>query len=217
MPSMAQQSSTVFIVDDDVKMQNALLALVEAWGYAALAFRSGIQFCDYYRNEMPGCLLIDIHQPKQSGLELYAQWMQAGNRLPAIFMVAQADVSMAVAAMKFGAMEFLEKPVEHEVLADRLQRALTLDSQWRERDARFVRAESKMSKLTVRERETLQLIVEGCPNKAMASRFDLTERAIEMRRARIMRKLDVRSFAELLDVAVTYRVLSELREVRQRI
>jgi FixJ family two-component response regulator len=209
------QNFNVFIVDDDADLRNSLLELVEVLGYRALAFASGSQFRHYYRAGMPGCLLLDVHMPRQSGLELYEQLIQEGSRLPVIFITAHADVTTAVAAMKTGAIEFLEKPFNHTTLADRLSKALALDNQWRKRDAKLAEAESKIASLSARERETLQMIVEGCPNKVMAARFDLTERAIEMRRARIMSKLNVRTVAELLDVAITYRVMDELRELRK--
>lgn len=214
MPS-PPHNSTVFIVDDDADLRNSLLSLVEMLGHRALAFGSGAQFRHFYRPNMPGCLLLDVHMPRQSGLELYEQLVQEGSRLPVIFITAHGDVSTAVAAMKTGAIEFLEKPFDHTTLADRLNKALALDNQWRERDAKLAEAESKIASLSPRERETLQMIVDGYPNKVMAARLDLTERAIEMRRASIMRKLDVRTVAELLDVAVTYRVMNELCELRK--
>jgi FixJ family two-component response regulator len=217
MSPFQPQSSTVFIVDDDADLRNSLIDLVEVLGHRALAFCSGAQFRQHYRPGTPGCLLLDVHMPRQSGLELYEQLIQEGSRLPVIFITAHADVSTAVAAMKTGAIEFLEKPFDHTTLANRLEKALALDIQWRDQDSKLMQAELKISSLSERERETLQMIIDGCPNKVMAARFDLTERAIEMRRARIMQKLDVRSLAELLDVAVTYRVMIELRELRKNL
>lgn len=215
MPPLPPHNSTVFIVDDDADLRNSLLSLVEVLGHRTLAFSSGAQFRHYYRPHMPGCLLLDVHMPRQSGLELYEQLVQEGNRIPVIFITAHADVSTAVAAMKTGAIEFLEKPFNHATLSDRLTKALKLDNQWRDQDAKLAEAESKIASLSPRERETLQMIVDGCPNKVMAARLDLTERAIEMRRASIMRKLDVRTVAELFDIAVTYRVMNELCELRK--
>ena len=111
--------------------------------------------------------LVGVSMPRQSGLELYEALLQAGKRVPVIFITAHADVTTAVAAMKSGAIEFLEKPFDHPTLADRLEKALALDQQWRRSDARLTQVESKIGSLTERERETLEMIVSGFPNKAM--------------------------------------------------
>lgn len=202
--------TTVFVVDDDSDMRHSLEVLITALGHRVLTFCSAAQFRNHYKHTMPGCLLLDIHMPRQNGLEMYEQLLQAGSRLPVIFITAHADVSTAVAAMKTGAIEFLEKPFERDVLKDRLDKALSLDAKWRSEAAKLAIVEEKISSLSDRERETLQMIIEGLPNKVMASRQSVTERAIEMRRSRIMQKLGVRSLPELLNVTVTHRVMSEV-------
>ena len=204
---------TVFVVDDDPEMRNSLQLLISAMGHAVDTFCSGPQFRNYYKSNMPGCLVSDIQMPRQTGLELYEELLNTGRRLPVIFITAHADVTTAVAAMKTGAIEFLEKPFEHATLAALLDKALDLDTQWRSKQAQLAEVESKIASLTKREQETLQLILEGLSNKVMAKRQGVTERAIEMRRARIMQKLGVRSVPELLNVAVTHRVLSEVNQL----
>ena len=201
---------TVFVVDDDPDMRHSLEVLLTALGHEVLTFCSAAQFRNHYQASMPGCLLLDIHMPRQNGLELYEELLGAGCRLPVIFITAHADVSTAVAAMKTGAIEFLEKPFERDVLKNRIAKALELDAQWRAEEAKLAAVEDKISSLSSRERETLQMIIEGLPNKVMAVRQDVTERAIEMRRSRIMQKLGVRSLPELLNVTVTHRVMSEV-------
>lgn len=205
---------TVFVVDDDADLRHSLQSLIQALGRRALAFCSAAQFRNYYTRGMPGCLLLDVHMPRQTGLELYEQLLHEGIRLPAIFITAHADVSTAVAAMKTGAIEFLEKPFERATLESLLTKALALDAQWRAGEARLAALDGMIARLTARERETLQMILDGCSNKVMASRLELTERAIEMRRASIMRKLNVESVAELLNLAVTHRVMSDLRRAQ---
>jgi FixJ family two-component response regulator len=121
-------------------------------------------------------------------------------------------VTTAVAAMKSGAIEFIEKPFDREVLLDRVRKALALDAEWRDGDTRFADLADRLARLNERERETLSLIRAGESNKAMAAKLGLTERAVEMRRSSIMRKMEVGSVAELVDVAVTHRVLADLRE-----
>ena len=206
-------SPTVFVVDDDPEMRKSLVMLIQAMGHEVDTFCSGPQFRNYYKADMPGCLLSDIQMPRQTGLELYEDLLQTGRRLPVIFMTAHANVTTAVAAMKTGAIEFLEKPFGHATLAKLLDKALALDSQWRSKQAELAEVESQINSLTSREQETLQLILEGLSNKVMAKRQAVTERAIEMRRARIMQKLGVRSVPELLNVAVTHRVLSEVNRL----
>jgi len=208
-------SPTVFVVDDDQQMLDSLEVLLEVLGFSVRPFASPSSFQRYYRPEMPGCLLLDIRMPRQDGLQLYEQLLGEGKRLPVIFITAHADVSTAVAAMKSGAIEFLEKPFDRETLVDRVRKALALDAQWRERDAAYAALEERVRRLNLRERETLEMIQAGLSNKAMAAKLFLTERAVEMRRSAIMRKLQVRSVAELADLTATHRILTELRSAAQ--
>lgn len=202
---------TVFVVDDDRPMRESLVALLAALAYRVEAFAAPGAFQRHYRAEMPGCLLLDVQMPRQSGLELYEQLLREGKRLPVIFITAHADVSTAVAAMKTGAIEFLEKPFDRETLVDRVQKALQLDAEWRRRDAEFASLNERVARLTPREQETLALLQAGATNKAIASQLSITERAVEMRRSAIMRKLQVRSAAEVIDLSTTHRILAELR------
>ena len=218
-PSMSlaiELSPTIFVVDDDDEMRESLAALLDVLGFAVRTFASPSSFSRFYQTEMRGCLVLDIHMPRQTGLELYEQLLREGKRLPVIFITAHADVPTAVAAMKTGALEFLEKPFDRHRLLERVQAAIQLDSEWRERDAAFTRIEERISRLNERDRETLQLILAGESNKSMAAKLLLSERAVEMRRSTIMKKLDVQSLAELLELAVTHRILDELRQAKGR-
>ena len=203
---------TVFVVDDDQQMRDSLCALLEVLNFPAKAFSAPGAFHRFYRPEMPGCLLLDIRMPRQSGLELYETLLNEGKRLPVIFITAHADVTTAVAAMKTGAIEFLEKPFARVTLLDRVGKALALDAELRANEARFVELAIRVARLTDRERETLTLIQAGESNKSMAAKLLLTERAVEMRRSAIMRKMQVRSVAELVDLTATHRILAELRQ-----
>jgi len=202
----------VYVVDDDQQMRDSLSALLDVLGFQVKAFATPGSFHRFYRPDMPGCLVLDIRMPRQTGLELYELMLKEGKRLPVIFITAHADVSTAVAAMKTGAIEFLEKPFDRETLLDRVRTALMLDAKWRERDARFAGLADRVRQLSVREQQTLAMIQAGESNKSMAAKLDLTERAVEMRRSAIMRKMKVQSVAELIDLAVTHRILAELRE-----
>jgi FixJ family two-component response regulator len=210
MPNDRPDPPTVFVVDDDQQLRDSLCRLLEVLDRVA-AFSTPGSFYAFYRAEMPGCLLLDIRMPRQSGLDLYEQLLRDGKRLPVIFMTAHADVTTAVAAMKTGAIEFLEKPFEREALVDRLRKALELDADWRRRDAEFAAIATRVDRLSQRDRDTLALIQAGDTNKAIAAKLSLTERAVEMRRSAIMRKLQVRSVAELIDLTATHRILADLR------
>lgn len=215
MDPTPQNPPTVFVVDDDPDMRHSLELLVRAMGYRALAFASADEFYAEYRPSQRGCLVLDVKMPRQTGLELYGRLIGEGKRLPAIFITAHADVSIAVAAMKTGAIEFLEKPFEQAVLRDRIEKALRFDAKWHAQDSTYDALDAKILLLTERERETLDLVIAGESNRAMAEKLFISERAVEMRRSSMMRKLGVRSTAELLDLAITHRVLSEVRRATE--
>ncbi len=203
---------SVFVIDDDKQFLDSLVALPETLALHVRAFSSPSSFLRFYRPEMAGCLVLDIHMPRQNGIELYQRLLEEGKRLPVIFLAARADISTAVAAMKCGAVDFLEKPIDLQTLLDRVQKAVALDAQWRRRDAEYTAISDRIGQLSDRERETLGLIQAGESNKSMAAKLFLTERAVEMRRSAIMRKLQVRSVAELLDLIATHRILTELHK-----
>lgn len=205
----------VFVVDDDRQARESLVMLVGALGYAARGFDSAAAFHAFYRREMPGCLVLDVRMPAQSGLELYEQLIREGKRLPVIFITAHADVPTAVAAMKTGAIEFLEKPFDRHALRAHLEKAMSLDEGWRQRASELELLEERIARLSERDQETLRLILAGASNKVMASRLFISERAVEMRRAAIMRKLEVSSLAELVELTITHRILSELSATAQ--
>jgi FixJ family two-component response regulator len=212
MPVAADFSPTVFVVDDDDEMLSSLQALLDVLEFAVRTFPSASGFARFYQADMPGCLVLDIRMPRQSGLELYEQLLHEGKRLPVIFITAHADVPTAVAAMKTGALEFLEKPFDRQKLLERVQAALALDAKWRDRNAEFAAIEDRIRRLSDREQATLDLILAGKSNKSMAAKLCLTERAVEMRRSSIMKKREARSLAELLDLTITHHILDELRQ-----
>jgi FixJ family two-component response regulator len=217
MPIDSATQPTVFVVDDDEQMRSSLEALLNVLGFAVRTFSSGGNFLRHYQPSMPGCLVLDIRMPRQSGLELYEQLLGEGKRLPVIFITAHADVPTAVAAMKTGALEFLEKPFDRHKLLERVRTAIELDAKWRDRDAAFTAVEERINRLNDRDRETLELVLAGDSNKSMATKLFLTERAVEMRRSGIMKKLEVQSLAELLDLAITHRILDELRQAKRQL
>jgi FixJ family two-component response regulator len=217
MPSPPTHLPTVFVVDDDADVRDALRTLLAALGYPVRAFASCAEFESAYTPDWPGCLILDIWLPEESGLEFYERLLRSGVRIPVVFITAHADVSTAVAAMKTGAVEFLEKPFDRGVLVDRVTKALRLDTQWRKQHDRYHELDCQIGQLSRVDRETLDLLLTGVPNKVMATRLGVTERAVELRRQRLMQRLHVASLAELLDLAVTHRVLSELRALEPQL
>jgi len=213
MPDLAANAPSVFVVDDDKPFLDSLVILLETLDFHVRGFSSPSAFLRYYRPEMPGCLVLDVRMPRQSGLQMYEELVRDGKRLPVIFITAHADVSTAVAAMKTGAIEFLEKPFDRDTLLQRVRKALALDAQWRRQDTDFALIAARIAQLSERDRETLALIQAGESNKAMAEKLFLTERAIEMRRSAIMKKLQVSSLAELLELATTHRILCAQRQL----
>lgn len=202
---------TVFVVDDDDDLRESLVLLIEALGFAVRSFADGEEFRRTYDGITPGCLLLDVWLPTRSGIELYEQLLQEGKRLPVIFMTAHADVSTAVAAMKTGAIEFLEKPFDRVMLLDRIRKAIELDGQWRQRESEFRALDLQIAALTSTDRETLALLTQGHSNKSIAARLLISERAVELRRSRLMQRLGAKTLAELLDLTITHRVLDEVR------
>jgi FixJ family two-component response regulator len=202
----------VFVVDGDQELLESLAELLDGQGFQVRAFSDPASFMRFYRAEMPGCLILDMCMPRENGLDLYERLLAEGKKIPVIFITAHADVSTAVAAMKTGATEFLEKPVDRKTLLDRVQKALTLDAEWRRQDSDYATIANRIARLNERERETLELIQAGESNKSMAGKLFLSERAIEMRRAAIMKKLQVKSVAELFKLTMTHRILTELRQ-----
>jgi FixJ family two-component response regulator len=214
LPSVKPQ--TVYLVDDDAEFRESLESLIIALGYPVRAYDHPTQFLHDYQSDWPGCLLLDVRMPGQSGLELYEQLIREEKRLPVVFVTAHADVSTAVSAMKSGAIEFLEKPFDHHRLAELIESAMALDLKWRASEDRFREIHDRVSTLSSRDRETLELVLEGATNKAIAARLFLSERAVEFRRARLMKKLEVRSLAELMELAITHRLLAEIRDARRQ-
>ena len=208
---------TVFVVDGDAQTRESVVALAEAMRFQVCAFSAPAAFRKSYRAEMPGCLVLDIQASRHAGIELHQQLLQEGKRLPVIFLTGRADVPTAVAAMKSGAVDVLEKPLEAQMLIERIRGAFSLDAQWRAAESSFADLSGRIAQLNGRDRETLELIRAGDTNKAIATKLLITERAVEMRRASMMRRLKVRSVAELIELAATHRVLDELRKRPQQL
>ena len=195
--------ATVFLVDDDPAALRALAALVKVVFPRVATFSSAAEFLASYRHQ-PGCLVLDVAMPGMSGLELHRKLVQDKITLPVVFVTGHGNVPMAVEAMQMGAVNFLEKPVQEQELWNSIRRAIELDVQNRRRRARRQRAEERLTRLTVGEREVLNLILEGKMNKEIATELGLSTRTIEDRRAKLMKKMGAESLAELIQLVMTH-------------
>jgi FixJ family two-component response regulator len=206
--------SVVYIVDDDPDMRDSLRWLMKTVGLRSQTFASADEFLCDFAPDHPGCVILDVRMPGISGLDLFEELVARGEGMPVIFITAYADVPMAVRAMKSGAVEFVEKPFNRQTLLEKVQRAIKDDVDRRARIASMARVTKRFQRLTAKEREVLDLIKLGRPNKEIASQLGITPRAVELRRSSLMRKLGVGSPIELLRLTVVHEGANEAADRR---
>ena len=195
---MNQGLPIVFIVDDDEAVRNSLRLLVKSVGLTATALASAQEFLASYDPLQPGCLVLDVRMPGISGLELQQRLNLRGAVIPVIFITGHGDIPMAVEAMQQGAFDFLQKPFRDQDFIDRIQRALEKDQANRVELGERSRIREQHQTLTPREREVLALVTSGKANKVMAADLGLSQRTIEIHRARVMEKMGASSLAHLV-------------------
>ena len=187
----------IHVVDDDPSMRAALLRLLGAAGFEARGYASTGEFLLQPLPDRPGCLLLDLRLPGPSGLELQAALQQRDIRLPIVFLSGHANVAASVRAMKAGAVDFLTKPVERDVLLDAIGRALERDAMQRAAREEQDRLNARFASLTERQREVFERIVAGRLNKQIADDLGVAERTVKREREQVMVKLEASSAAEL--------------------
>jgi len=187
---------TVFLVDDDAAIRDALSLLLSLKGMRAQVFASAEAFLETYQPDWRGCLLTDLRMPGMSGLDLNQSLRQRGVSLPVILLTAHGDVATARAALKSGAFDFLEKPVNDELLMDVLTHAVERDAQIHRATTQRSETLEKTGRLTQREREVLVLLSRGLQNREIAAELQISPRTVEVYKARMMEKLDCRSLAD---------------------
>lgn len=200
---------TVFVVDDDASVRKALQLLIKSVGLNAETFDSGHEFLRNYSPEMRGCLILDLRMPKLSGLELQDELLKQGIDIPVVFITGHGDVSVAVQALKKGAVDFVEKPFSDQLLLDAVQRAIIQDEQRRERRAKIEDIEERLQTLTSREREVMQLVVAGKVSKLIASELHISKKTVEVHRSHIMKKLGAKCVADLVRMVLGASVIPE--------
>lgn len=195
---METGNARVFVVDDDEAICESLRLLIEDIGLEARTFHNALQFLSGYHPNEGGCLLLDVRMPGMSGLELLSKLRRWRIEIPTIVMTGHADVPTAVAAMKAGALDFIEKPFRHQVLLDSIQEALRLDSRLRRRHNDLQDIQSRLRLLTQREREVLDHLITGKTNKNTAYELGISQKTVDFHRANILDKVGVGSLVELL-------------------
>lgn len=188
---------SIFVVDDDQALRGSLHWLLESLKLSVQTYASADEFLSTYDPVRPGCLVLDVRMPEISGLQLQEILTQRGIRIPIIMMTGHGDVSMAVRAMKAGALDFIEKPFNDQELLERIQQALALDARQRQEAAQQRIANERLDLLTPREREVLGEVLRGKHNKVIAADLGISMKTVEAHRAKIMEKMGVNSAAEL--------------------
>jgi two-component system, LuxR family, response regulator FixJ len=192
------QAPTVFVVDDDEAVRSSIRFLLKSVGLATRPLASAAEFLASYSPAQAGCLVLDVRMPAMSGLELQQQLNLRGATIPVIFITGHGDIPMVVEAMQHGAFDFLQKPFRDQDLIDRIQKALAKDAQLRAALREQDRIRERFETLTPREREVLELMARGMPNKVMAAELGLSQRTVEIHRARVMEKSGASSLAHLV-------------------
>src|SRR6516164_3399751 len=193
---------TVFVVDDDAAVRQGLRFLLRAAGYPIQAFPSARSFLDDYDPRRGGCLLLDVQMPQMTGLELQQQLNVRGWRIPVIFITGHGTVPLAIAAMKAGAFDFIEKPLREAALLESIERAQHWNDKAYEERLERAALESRAALLTPRERDVFELIATGEPNKVIARHLGISFRTVELHRAHIIEKMQARSLSDLIRMAI---------------
>ncbi len=192
---------TVFVVDDDPSVRHSLSRLIRQAGLDVKTFASADEFLSMYRSDGPACLVLDVRMPGMDGFELRTKMLESNTHIPTIIITGHADVPMAVRAMRSGVVDFVEKPFRGPQLLERIHQAIDLDRRQRKHAEDNSEQASRFAALTPREREILTHVVAGQSNKMIAADLGISQRTVEVHRARVMQKMGVDSLAELVRFA----------------
>jgi two-component system response regulator FixJ len=193
----------IFVVDDDQTLRGSLRWLLESLKLDVQTFASAHEFLSTYDPVQPGCLLLDVRMPEISGLQLQDMLKQRRIRIPVIIITGHSDVSMAVRAMKAGALDFIEKPFNDQDLLECVQQALAMDARQRREEAQQRLAIERLATLTPREREVLESVMSGKPNKVIAAELGISMKTVEAHRSKVMEKMGANSAFGLASVYFT--------------
>lgn len=199
---MPDQNQSVYIVDDDSAVRDSLSMLLKSVGIRSQAFASGDEFLEVFETTWAGCILLDIRMPGVSGMEVQRRLKEQDCSLPIIFITGHGDIPMAVEAMHLGASDFVQKPFHDQELLDRIQLALNENREQQDEISLKRSARERYATLTPRETEVMNAVVLGHANKVIAMDLGLSQRTVEIHRARVMEKMRVRSLADLVKLSV---------------
>jgi RNA polymerase sigma factor (sigma-70 family) len=195
---MSERGSTVFLVDDDDAVRDSVSLLMRSAGLRTREFASAAEFLDQYGQEQLGCLLLDVRMPGMSGLDLQEELNKRNHTLPIVFISAHGDIPMAVEAIRRGAIDFIQKPFDDQELLDKVKQALDSSERRYEEESERLDIRQRVESLTAREREVMSQVVQGKANKVIASDLGVSQRTVEIHRARVMEKMQAASLAQLV-------------------
>lgn len=193
-------AGTVFVVDDELPVRRALQLMLETAGYRVRTFPGAAEFLKAYDPQEPGCLLLDVRMPGMDGLELQRSLKRKGIEIPIVFLSAHGDIPMAVETVQKGAVHFLEKPADPAVVREQVARALSRDLQRRRRDAEHAEIRAALASLTRRERQVLDLLVDGKAANTVAAVLGIAPSTVRVLRARMMKKMRADTVADLINM-----------------
>jgi FixJ family two-component response regulator len=197
---MPYKNATVYVVDDDESVRNAMTRLLKTVGLRVEVFGSARAFLDHDRADVPGCLLLDVRMPGLNGLDLQQELAAAEVDLPIVFMTAHGDIPMSVRAIKAGAVDFLPKPVNDQELLNTVGQAIDQHIRRRRNNSQASDIRARIESLTPREREVLSLVCEGLMNKQIAGRLNIAQPTVKFHRRHLMEKMGASSIAELVQL-----------------
>ncbi|HAJ92511.1 MAG TPA: DNA-binding response regulator [Gammaproteobacteria bacterium] len=199
---MTDTEPTVFLVDDDHAVRDALELLLESAAFKTASFENATAFLNTYTQNQAGCLVLDIRMPDMSGMELQDVLTAKGITLPIIFLTGHGNVPMSARAFRTGAVDFMEKPFDESALLERIGEAIQLDRINRETVAKREHARARLTTLTPREQQVMLLVVTGKVNKEIAAELNLSHRTVEIHRSRVMEKTGTQSLTRLIELAI---------------
>ena len=202
-----EPSALIYLVDDEFAVRDSLTLLIESTGQSIRSFDSADAFLANYNPALPGCLLLDVRMPIMDGLELQEELIRRNISVPIIFISGNADIPDSAKAFRAGAVDFLEKPFDSNVLLARIAEAIKKDIEYRRNQIEKRKLQERLNYLTEREKEVLCLIVSSYSNKEAAKALDISKRTIDIHRAHIMEKMQAENIAELIMMAMQCEVL----------